>query len=211
MATLLLGACSSMSGPTTIGGQPAGPTPPEFTGTASGVPVGLSTYAYQVTVYPGLDGKFDPDPKLTYQEYTEIRQLDWYCARRTDQISGRAKEMWKQAGMYGGFEGVLGTIGALWGFPGASAGSYLKYIGATGAGGGLASGSMTFEATLNVAHGYCMTQMVYKSDELEHKLQRISIIPLYTGQAKLPLVTDGPAPAYVWSQKTSTFLPPPPQ
>jgi hypothetical protein len=64
---------------------------------------------------------------------------------------------------------------------------------------------------LNVAHGYCMTGMVYKADRLEGKMSRLQITPLYVGNAKLPVVSDAPAPTF---QKKTTgggeFIPLPP-
>lgn len=183
----------------------APPPPP-----AKNVADGVSTYHYMVNIYPGVGDKFDPNPTLTLDEFNQLGQLDWYCARQVENLKGQAREMTKQAGLYGALQGILGAAGYALGF-----GSiieperYLAAIGLTAAGGGLASGKITFDTTLNVAHGYCMTGMVYKADELEGKLKRIFIVPIYTGQAKLPEVSDKPAPTF--TREGGDSAPPPPR
>ncbi len=198
LAMLAVSACSTINETGyTMRGKPAEASPPSRVNTVSAVPESQSTYHYKVDIYPGLDENFDPDPKLTLTEYNQLTQLDWYCARKVGDMEGEMKEMLKQGVTYGGFQGFLGALGAKMAF-----GSliqpvdYLIYIGMTGLGGGLGSGKITFEMALNVAHGYCMTGMTYKADELEGKLRRIFIVPVYTGKARLPAVSEKPAPTY---------------
>lgn len=211
LATLALGACATMNETGyTVRGGPAEADPPQPVKTIAEVPANQSTYHYQVDIYPGLDEKFDPNPKLTLAEHNQLTQLDWYCAKKVGDLEGEFKEMMKQAGIYGVLQGVMGAIGTQLAF-GRMVGplDYLAYIGFTGAGGGLGSGKITYQTMLNVAHGYCMTSMVYKADELEGKLRRITIVPLYTGKAKRLEVSDAPAPTY--PERGSRFLPPPPR
>lgn len=209
---ILLAACAEMpsDGKTMRGGPPEA-TMPALPKTVAEVPAGQKTYHYKVDIYPGLDENYDPDPKLTLVEYRQIAQLDHFCAKRVDDLSGQLKEMLKQGGLYGGLQGIFGAMGAKLGF-----GSlirpmeYLTYIALTGFGGGLASGKITYDMMLAVAHGYCMTGMVYKADRLEGKLARIFITPLYTGEAKVPEVSDKPAPTYLRGSG-ERFIPPPPR
>lgn len=192
-------------------GGPAEASPPSRANDVSAVSEGQFTHHYRVDIYPGLDENFDPDPKLTLTEYNQLAQLDWYCSKKVGDLEGEIKEMLKQGGIYGGFQGLLGALGARIGFGSAiHPVDYLAYIGMTGLGGGLGSGKITFETMLNVAHGYCMTGMVYKADELEWKLRRIFIVPLHAGKSKLPGVSDAPAPGYSGA-RSGGFTPPPPR
>ena len=211
VAMLFLGACSTMkAGDVTMRGGPAEAEPPKTIALASGVPHDLRTYHYTVTIYPGVGKNFNPNPKLTLDEYNMLSQLDWYCARKTNEIDGKLAEMGKQGLTYGLFEGVLGALGYQWGF-----GSmihpmaYFKAIGLTAAGGGLASGKITMDMALNVVHGYCMTGMVYKADEIENQLTRIFIAPFYAGTAKLSEVSDASAPTFPATGNRKFLLPPP--
>lgn len=211
MAMLMATGCASLgAGNVTMRNTRAEGTPPARVNSVDAVPVAQSTYHYKVDIYPGLDENFNPDPKLTLAEYNQISQLDWYCAKRVDELSGEFQEMMKQGITYGILEGVLGMFGMMIGFnPVAHPGAYLSYIGLTAAGGGLASGKVTFEETLNVAHGYCMTNMAYKADELEGKLRRVTFTPLYVGSAKLPTVSGASAPTYQNQKWSGGFIPPP--
>jgi len=198
LAMLTLGACATMNDTgRTMDGKPAGATPPKTVKTMADVPANQSTYHYEILIYPGTGDQFNPDPKLTLTEFSDISKFDWYCAREVSRLEGQFKEMVKQGGTYGAFQGSLGAIGARLAFGNLIRPlEYLQYMGMSGVGGGLASGVITYEQTLNVAHGYCMTGMVYKADELEGKLRRIFIVPLYAGSAKRPAVSEAPAPTY---------------
>lgn len=216
---LSLNACSTMiERPTTMGGKPAAKDPPALYKSAADIPKGQSSYHWMPIIYPGLGEKFNPRPKLTLKEYNYLYQLDWYCADQTDKIrSLYAEEMGKQGLTYGAFQGILGTVGAMVGFGSAiQPAQYLSYIGFTGLGGGLASGKITVDMALSVAHGYCMTGMVYKADEIDGQLKRIFIVPLYTGHVPLPEVSDQPAPKGNGSSKVTkpaakkSFVPAPP-
>gem|GEM_PF-4936648 len=211
LMAVFIGGCASLgAGNLTMRGSKAEAIPPTKINSISAIPTGQSTYHYKIDIYPGLDDKFDPNPKLTLAEYNQISQLDWYCAKRVDELGGRFQVMLKQGVTYGILQGILGTAGAMIGFGSSIRPSeYLAYIGMTGLGGGLASGTITYDMMLNVAHGYCMTSQVYKADELEGKLKRITIVPLYTGNADLPSVSNAPAPTYSRAREEG-FVPPPP-
>ncbi|MFA5998053.1 MAG: hypothetical protein WC814_01545 [Candidatus Paceibacterota bacterium] len=191
-------------------GGAAEATPPKITTTAAEVPAKQFTSRYKVLIYPGSGANFNPDPKLTPEEYTAISQFDWYCAKKAGEMEGEFNEMLKQGSTYGGFQGSLGALGYRLGF-----GSliqpvdYLIAIGLTAFGGGLGSGKITWETAVAVLQGYCMTGMVYKADELEGKLKRIWIAPLYVGGALLPEVSDAPEPTY--SRMQRGYLPPLPR
>lgn len=199
VAGLLLTACAS-TGDKGLGltSAPAEPLSDGF------------SHDYIVTIYPGLDEKFDPNPQLTFQEKRQLTQLDIYCTGQLDRFSGMFAEMAKQAIGYGVLEGLLGSLAAKWAFgPAIKAVDYMAYIGGTAAGGGLMSGKITYDMARAVAHGYCMTGMVYKADELDHKLRRIFIVPVYTGKARLPGVSDRRAPDYRNEQQGGFIAPPP--
>lgn len=215
---LFLNACQTSplirAGNMTMRGTKAEASPPARVESVKALPSGKnaqSTYHYKVDIYPGLDENFDPNPRLTLAEYNQLVQLDWYCAKKVDELSGQFGEMSKQGLTYGAFQGVLGALGAKLAFGGViNAVDYLAYIGMTGLGGGLAGGKITYDAALNIAHGYCMTANVYKADELEGKLRRITITPILSGKAKLPEVSEVPAPMYKNNGGNGKSVPPPP-
>lgn len=202
---VFLGACTT-NPPNTMRGGPAEAAPPPPVKIAAEVPKNQFTSGYKVIPYPGSGANFNPKPKLTLDEYTILTQFDWYCAVQAGEMEGELKEMLKQGATYGGFQGVLGAIGYRMGFGNMiQPGDYLVAIGLTAFGGGLGSGKITFETAMAVLQGYCMTGMVYKADELEGKLKRLWIVPLYTGGARLPTVSDTPEPTYPDAQRGGIF------
>lgn len=210
LTVIALGACSSVSQIKMMdGGVASLDAPPKAVKTAE-VPEQQFTQHYKVLIYPGLDDKYDPNPKLPILQYNQLRQIDHYCALQVKDLEGEIREMLKQGGTYAVLEGILGSLGAK-----AAFGSmirpleYVQYIGATALGGGLASGKITYDQTVAMAHGYCVTLTAYKADELEGKLRNISIIPLYSGGAKRPAVTDELPPVY--TKGNAGFLAPPPR
>ena len=212
LAILLAAGCASTgTGNLAIGSKAAGDKPPAAVAAVKDVPAGQFSHDYLVTIYPGLGKDFNPDPKLTLEEYNQLVQLDWYCTRQIDQFSGKPEEMVRQGLTYGGLEGFLGALGARLAFgPAVHAADYLIYIGATAGGGGLGSGKITYEMAMAVAHGYCMTGMVYKADELDRKLRRLFVVPVYTGKAKVPAVSDATEPRYPGA-RSGDFIPAPPR
>lgn len=207
LLALLLGACAHVPmGDSSQDGRSLGLVP-----RAMDVPSGETTRDYIVMVYPGVGKNFNPNPKLTLEEHNDIAQLDSYCSAQTERLSGRLKEMAKQGLTYAVLEGLLGSAAARWAFgPAISVAQYFKYIAGTAAGGGLANGTITFDMAKAVTHGYCMTLMTYKADELEGQLKRIGIVPLYTGEAKLPPTGSEPAPKFEHSGREA-YLPLPPR
>lgn len=198
LAVLFLGACASTgTNNLAIGSKEPGVVPPAPVAKAADVPAGQYSHDYWVLVYPGLR-KFDPNPRLTLEEYNQLVQLDWYCTKKVkEEFQGKAEEMVRQGLNYGALQGLFGGIAARLAFgPVIDAGQYLAYIGGAGFGGGLASGKVTYEMALSVAHGYCMTLMTYKADQLEGALSRIGVSPVYTGKAKIPVVSDEKAPTF---------------
>lgn len=214
LAASSLSACSTAQrfsgvGGITMDGKKAGANPPAPIQSLDEVPKDQSTYHYKAFIYPGLDENFDPHPTLTLRELNQLRKLDWYCADQVNGISGRYREMAKQGMTNAVLQGIFGMLGAMAGFGSLiHPDDYLKYVGVTGFGGGLANGTITFDTALNVAHGYCMTGMVYKADELEGKLSRLFIVPFYVGKADLPPASDKAAPNY---PARNRFLAPPPR
>ena len=208
---LMASGCASLSaGNVTMRNTKAEDTPPARVSTISGVPADQSTYHYKVTVYPGLDENFDPNPKICLAEYNQLVQLDWFCAKEVDQLAGEFQEIATQAIAYGVVDGLMTMIGMKLGFNLEHVGGYFTYGGLAGAGGGAVNGWITYRETLNVAHGYCMTGMLQKAAELEGKLRRITVTPLYVGNAKLPTVSAAPVPTYPKQNKDGgSFLPPP--
>lgn len=208
---ILISACSSLSPPNTMRGGAPEATPPKITTTAAEVPANQFTSRYKVIIYPGSEENFNPDPKLSLQEYNILGQFDWYCAKKAGEMEGELEEMLKQGATYGGFQGVFGALGYRLGFGSLiNPGDYLLAIGLTAFGGGLGSGKITFKTAMAVLQGYCVTGMVYKADQLEGKLQRLFVAPLYVGGARVPTVSDTPAPMY--RRGTSDrFIPPPPR
>jgi hypothetical protein len=196
--TAMLAGCAELgSGNLTMRGVPAEKMPPARVASVSEVPKGLSTYRYMTSIYPGLDENFNPDPKLTLTEWNEIAQFDWYATKETERLRGEFQEMLKQGVTLGVLEGILGAIGYRLGFGALiKPGDYFTAIGLTAAGGGLASGKIMADEVLSITHGYIMMLLVQKAGELEGKLRRIMIIPLFIGRASLPQVSDAPAPEY---------------
>ena len=209
LVAMLAGCAELGSGNLRDARRKAEAVPPTRVASVSQVPVDQSTYHYKVNIYPGLDERFNPNPKLTLQEYNELGQLDWYCAKQVDELSGEFQEMLKQGVALGVLEGVFGAIGYRLGFGNLIKPSdYFAAIGLTGFGGGLANGWITYRLMLNTAHGYCMTGMVYKADELEGKLRRVFITPLYVGKAKLPHVSTEKPPQFSGQNGRQLPLPP---
>lgn len=212
LAILFLNACASTgTGNLTMRGMKAESVPPATAAKVGDVKAGQFTHDYWVIVYPGVGEKFNPNPRLTLTEYNHLVQLDWYCTKGvSEEFEGKGEEMIRQAITYGSFQGILGALGARLAFgPMIGAADYLAYIGMTGVGGGLGSGKITYEMALSVAHGYCMTLMTYKADRLEGALGRIAISPVYTGKARVPSVSDAPAPSYPNAGRAGAVLPPP--
>ncbi len=216
---LSLNACSTMiERPTTMGGKPAPEAPPALYKSTADIPKGQSSYHWMPIIYPGVGEKFNPRPKLTLKEYNYLGQLDWYCADKVDALRPLfIEEMGKQGLTYGFLEAIIGGLGANLAFgPAAPFGKYATYIGLTAGAGGLASGKLTVDMALSVAHGYCMTGMVYKADEIDGELKRIFIVPLYTGHVPLPEVSNDPAPKAKGPSKVKkatsqkSFVPAPP-
>lgn len=210
LATLLVvaGCASTGTGNLTMRGTKAEATPPA-PATSSTQARGAS-HDYVVTIYPGVGQNFNPNPRMTLDEYNQLAQLDWYCTKKIEELSGTGNEMFRQGATYGGFQGFLGALGARLAFGSAiSATDYLIYIGATGLGGGLGSGKISAEMARSVAHGYCMTGMIYKADQLEGKLSRLFVIPVYTGKAPIPAVSDAPAPQFPRTDRGGYTSPPP--
>ena len=170
-----------------------------------------TSFHYKVMIYPGLDENFDPNPKLTFTEFQQLRQLDEYCAVQTrETLAGLPKEMFRQGTIYSILQAVFGTIGAKLAFGSAiEASEYLTYLFGAGFGGGLANGMNTFQLAENVVQGYCMTMMVQKADDLESKLRRIIIVPMYVGSAEMPEVSDNPLPTFSGGSGTTRTTPPP--
>lgn len=196
VAMFAMNGCATVT-PQTIRGKAAEAAPPQATKKAVEVPKNQFTSRYKVVVYPGSEEKFNPNPSLTLQEYNILSQFDWYCAKQAGEMEGELKEMLKQGATYGGFQGVFGALGYKLGFGSLiNPGEYLIAIGLTAFGGGLGSGKITFETAVAVLQGYCVTGMVYKADQLEGKLSRLWIVPLYTGGARVPAVSNTPAPVY---------------
>ena len=210
LATLLVvaGCVSTGTGNLTMRGGKAEATPPALATRATEAKG--ETHDYIVTLYPGVGQNFNPNPRMTLDEYNQLAQLDWFCTKKVEELSGTGNEMFRQGATYGGFQGFLGALGARLAFgPAVNAADYLLYIGATGLGGGLGSGKISAEMARSVAHGYCMTGMIYKADQLEGKLSRLFVIPVYTGKAPVPVVSDASAPAY--PRTRSGYIAPPPR
>ncbi|OGG76342.1 hypothetical protein A2950_01565 [Candidatus Kaiserbacteria bacterium RIFCSPLOWO2_01_FULL_55_19] len=196
VAMLGLTACGT-NPPNTMRGQPAEENPPKAIAAVAEVPASQFTSRYKVVIYPGSEEKFNPKPSLTLKEFNILSQFDWYCAKQASEMEGELQEMLKQGATYGGFQGVFGALGYKLGFGSLiNPGDYLIAIGLTAFGGGLGSGKITFETAMAVLQGYCVTGMVYKADQLEGKLSRLWIVPLYTGGARVPAVSNRPAPTY---------------
>ncbi len=164
-----------------------------------------TSFHYQVIIYPGLDENFDPNPTLTLAELNQLKQLDEYCAVQTvEALAGLPKEMFRQGITFGLLNAIFGSLGAELAFGSTiNPREYFEYFGMAGVGNGTASGINTYQQMENVVQGYCMTGMVYKADELEGKLRRIFIVPMYVGNAEMPEVGDKPAPNFRGGSATS--------
>jgi hypothetical protein len=192
MALAALSACASVEQAHTMGGGTVSDGIPKRAATASEFPAHAATYGYMVIPYFGTGANFNPDPAVSTEEANDLRQFDYGCAKKADSLRGVAMEYLKRGATYGALEGLLGTAGMMWGFGSAiSPAAYLKEIGLTGAGGGLAGADQTVDNALSLVHGYCMTMQVYKADELEGKMRGITVIPTYTLNATMPDVVDG--------------------
>jgi hypothetical protein len=160
-------------------------------------PAAEMTSDYMVLVYQGTGKNFNPNPTITLEEHDDLGNFNKYCTAQAQKLEGRGSEMVSQGALYGALQGVFTAFGARWGFGSmASPNQYFKYAGASGFGGGLANGSITFSEARRMLEGYCRTLMAYKADELEGKLKRIVVAPVYTGSAPMPVVSNAPAPSY---------------
>lgn len=217
-SAIALSACVGVDKPRTMTGAAGGaePAPVESVSLAD-IPLETSTWRYHVIIYPGVtDLTFDPNPTLTTEEYNQLKRLDWYCAREATKFSGAFEEVADTAALYGVLQGVMGALGTYIGFGNLiNPEDYLAQIGFTAAGGGAANGVEKVNYAIAILHGYCMTGMVYKANELEGKLRRIWIVPMSVGEGLLPEVSARPAPVFRRksgqpTQEQGTRPPPPP-
>ena len=213
----VLAALAFLTGCAGMGGGPRDFEGKPLTGTykplekVEDAPKEAWTNYYAVTLYPGTDENFDPNPTLTLQEWNRLSQFNVYCGLRTKETEGRMKEMLGNGVTYGVFQGIFTALGAAWGFGSAvQAVDYLRYAGVAGFGGGMASGTITHTLALRVFHGYCITMQVYKADRLEGKLSRVSVIPIYSGTVPMPKVSDKPEPTFRRSLGSQQPIAPPP-
>ncbi len=218
-SALTLAACVGVDTPRTMTGAPGGAEPaPIGSVSLADIPLETSTWRYHTVIYPGVtDETFDPNPTLTVEEYNQLKRLDWYCAREAGKFSGAFSEITDTAVLYGVLQGAMGALGSYIGFGGLiNPEDYLAQIGFTAAGGGAANGIEKVNYAIAILHGYCMTGMVYKANELEGKLRRIWIIPMSVGEGLLPEVSNRPAPIFRRKgsskpvQEEGTRPPPPP-